>query len=284
MELIKNIEKMKAVSHRARQEGKTIALVPTMGALHEGHLTLMDYARARADWVVVSIFVNPIQFGPKEDFERYPRDLETDLLLSEKRGVDIVFAPHTREMYPEDFQTQVTVEKVTRPLCGAFRPGHFPGVTTVVLKLFNIVNPHLAVFGQKDYQQWVVIRQMVRDLNLDIEVAGVPTVREKDGLAMSSRNVYLSPEERDSALSLFKALNQARTLFRRGERRASALLKKVRETIASHPGTRIEYAQICDPLTLEEITQIHNRALLALAVWVGSTRLIDNCILEEIQS
>jgi pantoate--beta-alanine ligase len=284
MELIKNIEKMKAVSHRARQEGKTIALVPTMGALHEGHLTLMDYARARADWVVVSIFVNPIQFGPKEDFERYPRDLETDLLLSEKRGVDIVFAPHPREMYPEDFQTQVTVEKVTRPLCGAFRPGHFPGVTTVVLKLFNIVNPHLAVFGQKDYQQWVVIRQMVRDLNLDIEVAGVPTVREKDGLAMSSRNVYLSPEERDSALSLFKALNQARTLFRRGERRASALLKKVRETIASHPGTRIEYAQICDPLTLEEITQIHDRALLALAVWVGSTRLIDNCILEEIQS
>jgi pantoate--beta-alanine ligase len=284
MELIKNIEKMKAVSHRARQAGKTIALVPTMGALHEGHLTLMDYARARADWVVVSIFVNPIQFGPKEDFERYPRDLETDLLLSEKRGVDIVFAPHPREMYPEDFQTQVTVEKVTRPLCGAFRPGHFPGVTTVVLKLFNIVNPHLAVFGQKDYQQWVVIRQMVRDLNLDIEVAGVPTVREKDGLAMSSRNVYLSPEERDSALSLFKALNQAQTLFRQGERRASALLKKVRETIASHPGTRIEYAQICDPLTLEEITQIHDRALLALAVWVGSTRLIDNCILEEIQS
>ncbi|MEW6188161.1 MAG: pantoate--beta-alanine ligase [Thermodesulfobacteriota bacterium] len=281
MELIKDIKKMQTIADRARQAGKRIALVPTMGALHEGHLTLMDQARSRADVVVVSIFVNPIQFGPQEDFEKYPRDPGKDSRLTEKRGVDILFAPEARDIYPPDFQTRVTVEKVTRNLCGAVRPGHFQGVTTVVCKLFHIVKPHLALFGQKDYQQLMVIRQMVNDLNMDVEVTGIPTVREADGLAMSSRNAYLSAEERISARSLSRALNEARSLFVRGERESRVLLDRATDLISRQPGSRIEYAKVCHPRTLEDISVIEEGGLLALAVWIGATRLIDNCLLEE---
>jgi pantoate--beta-alanine ligase len=281
MELIKDIKKMQMIADRIRQAGKRIALVPTMGALHQGHLTLMDQARSRADAVVVSIFVNPIQFGPKEDFEKYPRDLETDGRLTEKHGVDFIFAPDTRDIYPLDFQTHVTVEKVTQNLCGMVRPGHFRGVTTVVCKLFNIIKPHLALFGQKDYQQLIVIQQMVNDLNMAVEVIGIPTVREVDGLAMSSRNAYLSAEERISARSLSQALNEAQALYIKGERKSQVLLDRVTDLISGQPGSRIEYAKICHPRTLEDISLIEESGLLALAVWIGTTRLIDNCLLEE---
>jgi pantoate--beta-alanine ligase len=281
MKIIKNIKEMQTRAEETRMAGKRIALVPTMGALHEGHLSLMDYGRAKADLLVVSIFVNPIQFGPKEDFEKYPRDLEADSRMTEKRGVDIIFSPEAAAFYPEYFQTYVTVEKVTQNLCGAGRPGHFRGVTTVVCKLFNIVKPHLAVFGQKDYQQLIAIQQMVEDLNMDIEVVGRPTVREADGLAMSSRNAYLSPEERVSARSLSLALKEAQALFRKGERNSPILLNRVNTLIQQQPKIRIEYVKICHPQTLEELTLIEEEGVLAMAVWVGSTRLIDNCLLED---
>jgi pantoate--beta-alanine ligase len=281
MKIIKEIHEMQSLAEEARREGKKIALVPTMGALHAGHLTLMDYGREKADLLVVSIFVNPIQFGPKEDFEKYPRDLEGDGRLTEKRGVDIIFSPEAKAFYPEFFQTYVTVEKVTQNLCGVFRPGHFQGVTTVVCKLFHIVKPHLAIFGQKDYQQLIAIQQMVNDLNMDIEVVGRPTIREADGLAMSSRNRYLSPKERDSTQSLSLALKEAQTLFRKGERKTEVLLGKVTGLIGQKPDTRIEYAKICHPRTLEDLAVIKNQGVLVLAVWVGTTRLIDNCLLED---
>ncbi|MCJ7833723.1 MAG: pantoate--beta-alanine ligase, partial [Deltaproteobacteria bacterium] len=231
--------------------------------------------------LVVSIFVNPIQFGPKEDFEKYPRDLEGDGRLTEKRGVNIIFSPETKAFYPEFFQTYVTVEKVTQNLCGVFRPGHFQGVTTVVCKLFHIVKPHLAIFGQKDYQQWIAIQQMVDDLNMDVEVVGRPTIREADGLAMSSRNRYLSRQGRDSARSLSLALKEAQTLFRKGERKTEVLLDRVADLIGKQPDTRIEYVKICHPRTLEDLAVIKDQGVLVLAVWVGATRLIDNCLLED---
>jgi len=284
MEIIKNIKEMHAGAEEARKAGKRIALVPTMGALHEGHLSLMDYSRMKADLLVVSIFVNPIQFGPKEDFEKYPRDLEADSRMTGKRGVDIIFSPEAAAFYPEYFQTYVTVEKVTQNLCGAGRPGHFRGVTTIVCKLFNIVKPHLAVFGQKDYQQLIAIQHMVEDLNMDIEVVGRPTVREADGLAMSSRNAYLSPEERVSARSLSLALKEVQALFRKGERNSPILLNRVNSLIQQQPKTRIEYVKICHPQTLKELTLIEEEGVLAVAVWVGSTRLIDNCLLEDNRS
>jgi pantoate--beta-alanine ligase len=280
MKIINNIQEMQLLAEQTRQEKKEIALVPTMGALHEGHLKLMEYGRERSDLLVVSLFVNPLQFGPKEDFEKYPRDLGKDARLAEARGVDILFSPEARYFYPEYFQTYVTVEKMTRTLCGASRPGHFRGVTTVVCKLFHIVKPHLAVFGQKDYQQWMTIRRMVEDLNMDIEVFGYPTVREEDGLAMSSRNVYLSPEERRSALCLSRALNEARSMVREGEKNAEVLLSRITQLINGQPHTRIDYLRIVHPRTLEEIPVIEDQAVLALAVFVGSTRLIDNGLLE----
>jgi pantoate--beta-alanine ligase len=281
MKIINDIKEMQSEGEKFRQAGKKIALVPTMGALHEGHLSLLDYARVKADLLVVSIFVNPIQFGPKEDFEKYPRDLEGDSRMTEERGADLIFAPEAGAFYPESFQTYVEVEKVTRNLCGASRPGHFRGVTTVVCKLFNIVKPHLAVFGLKDYQQVLAIQQMVEDLNMDVEVVGRPTVREADGLAMSSRNVYLSPEGRISARSLSLALKEAQDLFDQGERKSAKILNRVRELISRQPQTRIDYAKICHVRSLENIPLIEDRAVLALAVWVGATRLIDNCLLEE---
>ena len=281
MQLIKDIHEMQAMAEETRRSGKKIALVPTMGALHEGHLSLMDYGREKADLLVVSIFVNPIQFGPKEDFEKYPRDLQEDSRLTEKRGVDIIFSPEPKALYPEFFQTYVTVEQVTQNLCGAVRPGHFRGVTTVVCKLFHIVKPHLAIFGQKDFQQLIVIQQMVTDLNMDVEVVGRPTIREADGLAMSSRNRYLSPQERVSARTLSQALMEAQTLFQKGERKTEILLDRVVGLIGRHPEARIEYAKICHPRTLEELTVVKDQGVLALAVWIGATRLIDNCLLED---
>ncbi|MBI4764546.1 MAG: pantoate--beta-alanine ligase [Deltaproteobacteria bacterium] len=283
MKIIKDILEMQVMAEESRRSGKKIALVPTMGALHQGHLSLMDYGRTKADLLVVSIFVNPIQFGPKEDFGKYPRDLQGDSLLTAKRGVDIIFSPEAKDFYPDLFQTYVMVEQVTQPLCGAVRPGHFRGVTTVVCKLFHIVKPHLAIFGQKDFQQLIVIQQMAKDLNMDVEVIGRPTVREADGLAMSSRNRYLSPEERVSARSLSWALKEAQVLFRKGERKTEVLLDRVSGLIGREPATRIEYARICHPRTLEDLTVVKDQGVLALAVWVGSTRLIDNCLLEDNQ-
>ncbi len=281
MEIIYNIPLMQKKADQLRVKGKKIGFVPTMGFFHEGHLELMRVARKNADVVVVSIFVNPIQFGPSEDYSRYPRDIERDKKKAQEVGVDILFIPSVEEMYPEGFQTKVRVEKLTQHLCGLFRPGHFDGVTTVVTKLFNIVKPHIAVFGEKDYQQLLVIKRMVKDLNMDIHIIGVPTVREADGLAMSSRNTYLTPEERKSALCLKKSIDLAKEMVEKGETDASVIKKKVEELISSYPFTKIQYVSICDPETLEEVSQIKDKALIAMAVFVGNARLIDNAILEK---
>jgi pantoate--beta-alanine ligase len=263
-----------------RRAGRTIALVPTMGFFHSGHLNLMKQAQEMADTVVVSLFVNPLQFGAGEDFEKYPRDVGRDRQLAEQVGVDVLFTPRYEDLYPEGFQTYVTVERVTRGLCGASRPEHFRGVSTVVCKLFQLVKPSKAIFGLKDYQQVVAIKQMVRDLNMDLEVIGLPTVREADGLAMSSRNVYLSPEERRSALSLSQSLSAAQKNCREGEREAGVVLAEVTRMLTRQPDNRIDYVQIVHPETLVELETINPRGILALAVWVGRTRLIDNCLLE----
>jgi len=220
MKIIKSINEMKRISSDARRAGKTIVLVPTMGFFHEGHLSLMREGRKRGDLLVTSLFVNPTQFGPSEDFERYPRDFERDRRMAEDSGVDILFAPEKEEMYPPDHQTIVNVEKVTQGLCGKSRPTHFRGVTTVVNMLFNIIMPHIAIFGEKDYQQLVTIKQMVKDLHMDVQVLGMPIVREEDGLAMSSRNVYLKPHERKAALSIYRSLRRAEELIKGGERNA----------------------------------------------------------------
>ena len=281
MEIIHNVSLMQKKADELRSAGKKIGFVPTMGFFHEGHLELMRVARKNADVVVVSIFVNPIQFGPSEDYNRYPKDIERDKKKAQDVGVDILFIPSVEEMYPAGFQTKVHVENLTKHLCGLFRPGHFDGVTTVVTKLFNIVKPHVAVFGEKDYQQLLVIKRMVKDLNMDVHIIGVPTVREPDGLAMSSRNAYLSPEERKSALCLKKAIDMADEMVKKGESDVSVIKKKVEELITSYPFTKIQYISICDPDTLEEISQIKDKALIAMAVFVGNARLIDNAILEK---
>ncbi len=257
----------------------SLGLVPTMGYLHAGHLALVERARGENDRVVVSIFVNPTQFGPQEDFNRYPRDLERDLALLREARVDAVFAPSVAEMYPPGFATYVEVGDVTERLEGAARPGHFRGVATVVTKLFNIVQPDRAYFGQKDAQQLVVIRKMVADLAIPVEVVAVPTVREPDGLALSSRNVYLSPEERRAAVALSQSLFAARDRFQAGERDAEALRETVRALVAREPLVRLEYVSVADPETLEELSTVGDRALVSLAARVGATRLIDNVLL-----
>jgi len=281
MEIITAVKEMQRRSEQLRREGKKIAFVPTMGYLHEGHLSLMREGRKRGDVLVISIFVNPTQFGPGEDYDRYPRDMKRDLALAQKVGVDICFTPTAQEMYPEGFQTAVEVEQVTKNLCGASRPGHFRGVTTVVAKLFNIVKPHFAFFGQKDYQQLVAIKRMVKDLNMDIEVIGTPTVREKDGLAMSSRNTYLNPQQRKEATNLSRALHKGEELFHQGERNAAVILTHVRGIIEEGKSAVIDYAKICAPHTLEDLEEIKGEALIAVAVKIGTTKLIDNIILKE---
>jgi pantoate--beta-alanine ligase len=272
---------MQAIAEAERRQGRTIAFVPTMGYFHEGHLNLVRLGRRRCDCVVVSIYVNPTQFAPTEDFEAYPRDFERDSRLAEAAGADILFAPDNREMYPEGYQTYVDVEGVTQNLCGLSRPGHFRGVATVCMKLFHIVKPQVTVFGRKDFQQYVVIRRMVEDLNMDIEVIGMQTTRESDGLAMSSRNVYLKPEERESALSLSRSLLLAKQLYERGERDSTIILRNVHGFIAGHPHTEIDYARICDTVTMRDTPRIEAESVLALAVRVGKTRLIDNHVFGE---
>ncbi|MBI1987912.1 MAG: pantoate--beta-alanine ligase [Nitrospinae bacterium] len=280
MEIIENPQRMQERANQLRAEDKTIGFVPTMGYLHEGHLSLMRRARGECQVSVLSIFVNPTQFGPREDLDRYPRDMEGDLQKAASEQVDLVYLPSARDMYPAGFRTYVTVEELSEKLCGASRPGHFRGVTTVVLKLFNLVKPHRAYFGEKDYQQLTIIRKMVEDLNLDLQIVGMPTVRESDGLAMSSRNAYLSAGERRSALSLSRALKRAGEMVAGGERSAALLREEIRRTIEEEPNTQIDYIAVSHPLTLKDLERIAGPALIALAVQVGSTRLIDNCIVE----
>ena len=276
---IRDLREMQAWSDRARREGKRIVLVPTMGFLHEGHLSLVRQGRTNGDCLVVSIFANPAQFAPSEDFDSYPRDLERDVRLLKEERVDLLFNPTVEDMYPRGYQTYVDVEQVSQPLCGARRPGHFRGVGTVVLKLFNIVRPHVAMFGLKDYQQVQVIRRMLEDLNLDVEIVACPTVREPDGLAMSSRNRYLEPAEREAALCLQSALGRAEALVRAGETVARRIREAVVEEIARQPLARLEYADLCDPRELHPVAEVKGPTLLALCVWVGKARLIDNRIL-----
>jgi pantoate--beta-alanine ligase len=256
-------------------------LVPTLGYLHEGHLSLVRRARDENDRVAVSIFVNPSQFAPEEDLDSYPRDMERDLALLEAESVDLVFMPSDTVMYPPDFQTQVTVTELSRPLEGASRPTHFQGVATVVAKLFNIVQPARAYFGQKDAQQVVVVRQMVRDLNFNLKIVVCPTVREPDGLALSSRNTYLSPAERTAAPVLYRVLTQAEIAYGEGERDGDALRQIMTEPVMSEPLARLDYVSVADPATLAELDQIDDGALLSMAVFIGDTRLIDNVLLGE---
>ena len=257
-----------------------VGLVPTMGYLHEGHLSLVRRAREECDQLVVSIFVNPTQFGPKEDLSKYPRDLDRDLSLLEPLGVDLVWMPTSEIMYPPGYQTWVEVEAITRPLEGAMRPGHFRGVTTVVAKLFNAVLPQRAYFGQKDAQQAAVIRQMTRDLNFPIEIVVCPIVREPDGLAMSSRNVYLDPEQRQAATVLYRSLCSAKEVYERGERDAEKIREKMKEVLAGEPLADVQYVSCADSDTLEELETVTDKALLSMAVYMGKTRLIDNFVLE----
>lgn len=276
MEIITSVEKMQQIALSARAEGQRIAFVPTMGFLHEGHLSLLHAGRKRGDLLVLSIFVNPTQFGQGEDFEDYPRDLQRDSQLAESVGVDLIFAPDAREMYPRGYATYVDVEGITGVLCGASRPGHFRGVTTVVSKLFNIVQPHVALFGNKDFQQLAVIRRMTLDLNMPVEIVGMPIFREDDGLAMSSRNVYLTDEQRQQALVLSQALAEARRLAEVGDRDCADIIAALRETIEAQPDARIDYIKICHQLTLEEQAAVDQDSVLLLAVFIGKTRLIDN--------
>lgn len=281
MEIIKKVSEMQRICLQARREGKRIGLVPTMGYLHEGHLSLAQAARAENDLVVMSIFVNPLQFGPREDFATYPRDMERDCRLAEGAGVDYVFAPDAEEMYPKGYNTYVEVlGEVTEKMCARSRPGHFRGVTTVVLKLFNIVQPDRAYFGQKDAQQAIVIRKMVADLNLSLEIVTCPVVREPDGLAMSSRNTYLSHEERQQALALYCALQHGRELIARGERDPRKVRQEILEFLNNSPGVRVDYVEVCSGDDLSELEELEGHVLLAAAVYVGKTRLIDNIDLE----
>ncbi|HXQ33666.1 MAG TPA: pantoate--beta-alanine ligase [Anaerolineales bacterium] len=277
---------MKVVStineiHSARRSfSGMVGLVPTMGFLHEGHLSLIRRAREECEHVVVSIFVNPTQFGPNEDLSKYPRDLDRDFSLIEPLGTDLVWMPTAEIMYPPGYQTWVEVEAMTRPLEGAHRPGHFKGVTTIVAKLFNGVQPHKAYFGQKDAQQVAVIRQMTRDLNLPIEIVVCPIIREPDGLAMSSRNVYLEPDQRKAATVLYRSLNGAKELFDAGERDAEKLRGKMKEVLESEPLAEVQYVSCVDYDTLEELDIVKGKTLLSMAVFIGKTRLIDNFVLE----
>ncbi len=280
MRLISSISDMQDAADCHRSEGRVIGLVPTMGFLHEGHTSLIRLAKDRSDLAVVSLFVNPLQFGPNEDYQTYPRNLEVDLRLIEETGGEIVFIPPTDEMYPDDFSTHVHVEGLADNLCGASRPGHFRGVTTVVTKLLAIVKPHLAVFGQKDAQQALIIRRMVRDLNFDTEILIGPTIREPDGLAISSRNVYLDPEQRQEAALLYRALQVAHDLIQAGERDAEKIVQGIRNLISESPSARIDYVSIVDTDRLKPRDRISGEVLIAVAVRFGRGRLIDNIIMK----
>ena len=280
MQIAKTIAEITASVAQARKAGKTIGFVPTMGALHDGHVSLIEAAATRCGHVVVSIFVNPTQFGPGEDLNKYPRPFEKDLAICEKHGADTVFAPQVQEMYPRENLTWVNVEQLTDRLCGEFRPGHFRGVATVCAKLFDIVCPDVAFFGQKDAQQALVIRRMVADLNMPLEIVVCPTVREPDGLAMSSRNQYLSPQERKDATRIARSLERCLESIEAGERAAEVLRGQIRQILEQMPATRIEYISICDSETLEELDRVRGRVLVAVAVRMKSARLIDNILVD----
>ena len=278
MREIKKLQEMYLYSLKAKSHGKKVGLVPTMGALHEGHLSLVEEARKKCDIVVASIFVNPLQFAPSEDLARYPRNLKRDKNLLKNFAVDILFLPQAAQMFPAGFKTFVEVEELAKKLCGRTRPAHFRGVTTVVAKLFNLLNPDLAFFGEKDYQQQLIIRRMTADLNLPVEIISLPTVREFDGLAMSSRNAYLNQKERKSAAILFKALSLAQREVQGGERDLNKLLFRLRALIGSEPTVRLDYLAAADPATLQEVKAIRGKVLFAVAAYLGKTRLIDNLI------
>ena len=278
-EILRDPAAMRERAEDLRRDGRRIAVVPTMGALHDGHLTLLRAARARADIVILTIFVNPTQFGPNEDLAKYPRDEAGDLAKARACGIDLAFCPEAAAMYPPGAQTFVEVRELQRPMCGASRPGHFAGVATIVTKLFHVTCPHLAVFGEKDYQQLAIIRRMVRDLDFGIEIVGVPIVREADGLALSSRNAYLSPDDRRAALCLSAGLAAAEAAYRAGERDAAALLAAARAPIEAEPRARIDYVELRDAVELTDLARVERPAVLAMAVFVGTTRLIDNRVL-----
>jgi pantoate--beta-alanine ligase len=280
MKIIKTIKEMKTVLASHREQMKIIGFVPTMGYLHQGHLSLIGRARQSSDIVVISIFVNPTQFGPQEDLARYPRDLKRDEELAEQEGADYIFYPDVSEMYPEGYKTYVLVEELSKKMCGASRPEHFRGVTTIVLKLLNIIQPHCAYFGQKDAQQAIIIRRMVEDLNLDVKIEVEPIVREADGLAMSSRNSYLKAKERKAALVLYHALTLAQKLIKQGERNSSVIISQMEKFIRQEPLARIDYISIVDNRNLQELALINKEALIALAVYIGKTRLIDNITIQ----
>jgi len=282
MEVLKTLAEMKAWSRSVREDGHTLGLVPTMGYLHAGHLSLARKSMSACDRTVVSIFVNPTQFGPNEDLDTYPHDLEADRQELERLGVDALFLPTGEDMYPEGFQTYVHVEEITDKLCGKSRRELFRGVTTIVLKLFNIVQPHSAFFGEKDRQQLEVIRKMVCDLNLDVAIVGLPIIREPDGLAMSSRNQYLGKAERQTALSLHEALQQAQQLVAQGESSVATLRSRMRNIIEREGQAQVDYISVCDPQQFQELEEIQGKAMIALAVHVGKARLIDNCLIERI--
>jgi len=281
MEIISDPQAMHGRARQWRDLGLEVVLVPTMGFFHPGHLSLMDYGRSIGDRLVVSLFVNPTQFGPQEDLQRYPRDLDRDMGLAREVGVDCLYTPEAGAMYPPGYQTFVTVEALSGGLCGASRPGHFRGVATVVLKLLHQVEPQVAVFGEKDYQQLVVVKRMVADLNAPTEIVGRPIVRESDGLAMSSRNTYLNPEERAAALCLYRGIQAAREWVAAGEKSRDRIVAGVREIITQTPYSRIDYVELVDPDTLQAVEAIRGEARLVLAVWINNTRLIDNTLLTE---
>ena len=278
-EIFRTPQAMRAKAEDLRRDGRRIAVVPTMGALHEGHLTLLRAARAKADVVILTIFLNPTQFGPNEDLAKYPRDEAGDLAKARTCGIDLAFCPEAASMYPAGAQTFVEVRELQKPLCGASRPGHFAGVATVVTKLFHATLPHVAVFGEKDYQQLAILRRMIRDLDFGIEIASCPIVREPDGLALSSRNAYLSSEQRAAALCLSKGLAAAEAAVKGGERSAAKILAAARAPIEAEQVARIDYVELRDADELTEIETLARKAVLAMAVFVGKTRLIDNRVL-----
>lgn len=281
MKVTSNIKDIREICKNIRQDGKTIAFIPTMGYLHDGHLSLIQTARERADFVVVSIFVNPTQFAPGEDLDKYPREPKRDEKLCSKNGVDLLFTPNTQEMYNANHKTFVITNNLSQKLCGESRPTHFSGVTTIVCKMFNIIQPDFALFGQKDAQQSLIIKRMVQDLNFDVQIVVVPTVREKDGLALSSRNKYLSAAERKEAASLNKALMLAKEKYEQGEKRADVLLKAMTDLIKKNKNAEIDYIKIVDQETLDPVDSVETDNLIALAVKIGNTRLIDNLIIEN---
>ncbi|MCX5687074.1 MAG: pantoate--beta-alanine ligase [Candidatus Omnitrophica bacterium] len=280
MKVYKSVRSLTKKVFEIKKCNKAIGFVPTMGFLHDGHRSLIRKARQDTDCVIVSIFVNPVQFGPKEDFKKYPRGLKKDLEICKKEGVDIVFTPEPKDMYPESYATYINVERVTDMLCGESRPGHFRGVATVVTKFFNITMPDIAYFGQKDAQQAIVIKKIAEDLNMSVKIKVMPIVREKDGLAMSSRNIYLSKEGRIQAQSIYTSLKIAKELFNKGELDSRKIINRIKQAINKQPEARIDYIKVVDTKDLKDVKKISNEALVAMAVWIGETRLIDNIVLK----